>query len=103
MSGQTLPAVYESFEELFGRKSSIEELIAEVRKYERSSMFWICSEIVCRVQLWARPGARNRANYRMYLQELFEPSISQRLVAGESSVHPVRFVFHRRPIDCRVV
>jgi hypothetical protein len=99
MSGHTLPAVYESFEELFGRKSSIDELIAEISKYERSSMLWICAEIVCRVQLWARPGARNRANYSRYLQEFFEPSVSRRLVAGQSSVHPFRFLFHRRQID----
>ena len=99
MSGHTLPAVYECFEELFGRKSSIDELISEVSKYERSSMLWICAEIVCRVQLWARPGERNRTNYRIYLQELFETSVSQRLLAGQSSVQPFRFVFHRRQID----
>jgi hypothetical protein len=94
-----MPAVYESFEEIFGRKSLIDELIAEISKYERSSILWICAEIVCQVQLWARPGVRNRANYGRYLQELFEPTVSQRLIAGQRSVLPYRFAFHRRQID----
>lgn len=98
MSGHTAPAVYETYEQVYGRKSSIDELIAEVSKYERSSVLWICAEIVCRVQLWARPGTRNRANYLQYLRELFEPSVSQRLITGEASLSPPRFAFHRRQI-----
>jgi hypothetical protein len=98
MSGHTLGAVYETYEELYGHKSSIDELIAKVSKYERSSLLWICAEIVCRVQLWARAGARNRPNYLRYLQELYEPSVSQRLIAGETSVSPPRSAFHRRQI-----
>ena len=98
MSGQTLPAVYETYEDIFERKSSMEELIAEISRYERSSMLWICAEIVCRIQLWARPAEQNRRNYRNYLQELFEPSVSARLIDGLSSVSPVRRLFHRRQI-----
>lgn len=98
MSAQTLPAVYETFENVFARKSSIEELIAEISKYERSSILWICAEIVCRVQLWARPALHNRRNYLAYLQDFFEPSVSRTLIEGSRSTSPVRLVFNRRQI-----
>jgi hypothetical protein len=76
----------------------MEELIAEISKYERSSILWICAEIVCRVQLWARPALHNRRNYLAYLQDFFEPSVSQRLIVGSQSTFPVRLVFNRRQI-----
>lgn len=83
MSGHTAPAVYETYEQVYGRKSSIDELIAEVSKYEGSSILWIFAEIVCRIQLWARPGTRNRANYLRYLRELFEPSVANDWLPGK--------------------
>jgi hypothetical protein len=98
VSAQTLPAVYETFEDVFGRKSSMEELIAEISKYERSSILWICAEIVCRVQLWARPALHNRRNYLGYLQDFFEPPVSRTLIESSSSTSPVRLLFHRRQI-----
>ena len=61
MSGRTMPAVYETYEDIFERKSSMEELIAEISRYERSSMLWICAEIVCRIQLWARRQSKTAA------------------------------------------
>jgi hypothetical protein len=98
MSAQTMPGVYETFKDVFGRKSSMEELIVEICKYERSSILWICAEIVCRVQLWARPALHNRRNYLAYLQDFFEPSARRTLIEGSRSTSPVRLVFNRRQI-----
>jgi len=98
VSAQTLPAVYERFEDVSGRKSSMDELIAEVSKYERTSVLWICAEIMCRVQLWARPALHNQGNYLRYLEEFFAPPVSQQLIAGLNSVSPKRLLFHRRQI-----
>ncbi len=98
MSSQTLPAVYETFNDAFGRKSSMEELISAISNYEKSSILWICAEIVCRVQLWARPALHNRLNYLGYLRDFFEPSTSQLLIARSESTSPVRLLFNRRQI-----
>ena len=76
----------------------MDELVAEISKYERSSILWICAEIVCRVQLWARPALHNRRNYLGYLRDFFEPSESQVLIAGSESTSPFRLLFNRRQI-----
>ncbi len=98
MGAPTHPAVYENYEDQFGQKSSLDALVAEITKYERSSLLWICAEIVCRVQLWSRPAGYNRSNYMRYLTEFFEPSVATRLITGASSTMPVRLLFHRRQI-----
>ena len=98
LSAKTLPAVYETFEDRFGRKSSMDELITAISRYERISLLWVCAEIVARLQLWARPALQNRANYLDYLWNLFHPLLSLRLLRGTLSTSPVRLVFHRRQI-----
>jgi hypothetical protein len=98
LSAHTELGVYETFEELFGRKTSLDELIADICKFERNSLLWICAEIVSRVQLWARPALRNASNYQRYLIELFDETTSSRLLAGSQSTSPVRLLFHRRQI-----
>lgn len=98
LSAHTELGVYETFEELFGRKTSLDELIADICKFQRNSLLWICAEIVSRVQLWARPALRNASNYQRYLIELFDETTSSRLLAGSQSTSPVRLLFHRRQI-----
>lgn len=90
--------MYETFEDLYGRKSSIEELASRISRYERSSLLWVCSEIVGRLQLWTRPALQNRQNYLAYLADLFPAVVSFRLLRGCLSVLPFRMVFHRRQI-----
>jgi hypothetical protein len=91
-------AVYETFEQLFGRKISLDELTADIRKFERNSLLWTCAEIVSQVQLWARPALHNRSNYLRYLTEFFDETTSRSLLTGSRSTSPVRLLFHRRQI-----
>jgi hypothetical protein len=76
----------------------MEQVVAEVRKYDRNSLLWVCAEIVCRVQLWSRPAGHNRPNYLQYLRDFFDPMLSERMIAGAYSTLPVRLLFHRRQI-----
>jgi hypothetical protein len=98
LSANTELAVYETFEDIFQRKISLDELIADIRKFERGSLLWICAEIVSRVQLWARPALHNRVNYLRYLVEFFDETTSSCLLAGSQSRFPVKLLFHRRQI-----
>lgn len=98
LSATTMPAVYETFESLFNRRSSEDELIDAIRRFERNSLLWVCAEIVARIQLWARPALHNRNNYLSYLRDLFDPETSTELFRRSTSEYPVRLVFHRRQI-----
>lgn len=98
MGAHTELGVYETFEELFGRKASLDELVSDIRKFERNSLLWVCAEIVSRVQLWARPAQYDRSNYQRYLTEFFDVTTSRILLAGSQSTSPVRLLFHRRQI-----
>ena len=98
MSAKTMHAVYETFESLFKRPSSEDELIAAIRGFDRNSLLWICAEIVARIQLWTRPALQNRGDYLNYLRDLFEPDTSTELLRRSTSEYPVRLVFHRRQI-----
>lgn len=98
LSATTMPAVYETFESLFNRSSSEDELINAIRRFERNSLLWICAEIVARIQLWTRPALHNRANYLNYLHELFAADTSAELLRRSVCTVPVRLVFHRRQI-----
>jgi hypothetical protein len=47
-------AVYETFEAVFGRKSTMDELIADIRPFSQQSVLWVCAVIVSGMQLWNR-------------------------------------------------
>src|ERR1039457_3901194 len=58
-SGSSMPAasqlaVYETFESVYGRKSTMDELIAEIRPFTQQSVLWVCAVIVTGMQLWNR-------------------------------------------------
>lgn len=98
MSAHTELAVYETFEDIFGRKSTLDELIADLKRFDRLSLVWICAEVVTALQLWNRPDLQDEQNYLRYLQEFFDPALHTRLLAGYTSVLPKKRVFHRRQI-----
>ena len=41
MNGATQLAVYETFEDVFGRKSTLDELIADIRSFRQQSVLWV--------------------------------------------------------------
>lgn len=98
MSAHTELAVYETFEDIFGQKSTLDELIADLKRFDRQSLLWICAETVTGLQLWNRPDLQDEQNYLRYLQEFFDPALHARLLAGYTSTLPRKRVFHRRQI-----
>jgi len=53
-------AVYETYEDLYGRKSTLDELIADVGQFTQKSILWVCGVIVSGMQLWNRIDAQPR-------------------------------------------
>jgi hypothetical protein len=47
-------AVYETFEDNFGRKSTTAELAQEIAQFSLNSLLWVCATIVTGIQLWDR-------------------------------------------------
>lgn len=64
MNGGTQLGVYESFEDIFGRKSTWEELIAEIRAFKQQSVLWVCATIAAGRQLWTRLDLQPEEVYR---------------------------------------
>ena len=52
MNGHSEIGIYETFEHMFGRRSSLHELVAEVGSFKQQSVLWVCAVIVTGMQLW---------------------------------------------------
>jgi hypothetical protein len=98
MRSATQLAVYETYEDLYGRKSTLDELIAEVGKFTQQSMLWVCAVIVTGMQLWNRIDAQPEGVFRTLVNLYFDRSLHARLIAGHWSSNPRRVLFHRRQI-----
>jgi hypothetical protein len=94
--GQEL-AVYETHEEIFGRRSSLEELINEIRQFSLPSVLWVCAIVVVGTQLWDRSDPPLDV-YATLLRLFFAPALANRFQIGFWSRNPRREVFHRRQI-----
>jgi len=94
-SGSEL-AVYETFEGLFGRRSTLEELIADISGFQLQSVLWVCATIVTGLQLWNSIDAQPEV-YSRFLSLFFDAGTRSRLVAGYWNAPPRR-VFHRRQV-----
>jgi len=91
-------AVYETFEDLFGRKSTLDELIADIRPFTQKSLLWVCAVIVMGMQLWNRVDLQPEGVFRTLLELYFDPPLHPRLIAGHLSSSPRRVLFHRRQV-----
>jgi hypothetical protein len=91
-------AVYETFEGVFGRKSTIDELIADIRPFTQRSVLWVCAVIVSGMQLWNRVDSQPANVYRSLLSLYFEPELHMQFIAGYWSSNPRRVLFHRRQV-----
>jgi hypothetical protein len=97
MEGGLELAVYETYEDIFGRRSSLPELEAEIKQYSLSSLLWLCAATVTGLQLWDRSDSPADA-YRTFLNLFFPPPLAMRFWIGHLSKNPRREVFHRRQI-----
>jgi len=89
-------AVYETYEDIFQRKSTLAELIGDLSLFSESSVLWVCASIVTGVQLWDSIDAEPEV-YAQFLRVFFDDEIRFRLVAGYWS-SPRRILFHRRQV-----
>ena len=91
-------AVYETFESVYGRKSTMDELIADIRQFTQQSMLWVCAVIVTGMQLWNRVDSQPTDVYRSLLSLYFDRELHIRFIAGYWSSNPRRVLFHRRQV-----
>ena len=98
MSGRSELGVYETFENIYGRKSTLDELVAEISVFTQQSILWVCAVIVTGMQLWNRVDLQSYEVYLRLLSLYFDASLRSRLIAGHWSSNPRRVVFHRRQI-----
>jgi hypothetical protein len=90
-------AVYETHEDVFGRRSSLAELEAEIGQCSLSSLLWVCATVVTGLQLWDRSDPPLDV-YADLLRLFFSPQLVLRFEIGFWSRDPRREVFHRRQI-----
>lgn len=64
-------AVYETFEDLFGRLSTLDELVADVKSFQLQSVLWVCAVIVTGLQLWNSDDAQPDV-YARFLSLFFD-------------------------------
>lgn len=98
MNGATQLGVYETFDDVFGRKSSWNELVADIRSFKLQSVLWVCATIVTGMQLWARIDLQPLDVYQQLLALFFDRSLQFRFLAGYWAADPRRLLFHRRQI-----
>ena len=98
MNGATQLGVYETFEGVFGRKSTLDELIADIRSFRQQSVLWVCAVIVTGMQLWNRIDLQPLDIFQRFLSLFFDRSLHARFIAGYWSSEPRTVLFHRRQI-----
>jgi hypothetical protein len=91
-------AVYETFEDIFGRKSSLDELVSEVASFTQQSVLWVCSEIAVGLQLWTRFDLQSPDTYAGLISRHFGKDLQLRFMRDYWSSNPRRLLFHRRQV-----
>jgi hypothetical protein len=89
--------VYETNEELAGRKATRDELISEIRQFSVDSVIWVCAVIANGIQVWDRSDPPFQI-YADLIRLFFPHSIAGRFIANYYSRNPKREIFHRRQI-----
>jgi hypothetical protein len=98
MTGKTELAVYETFEDIFKRKSTLEELIRDIQQFSQQSVLWVCAWVVTGVQVWNRLDAQPEDTCLKFISHFFSGDIYLHLLAGYWNKEPRRAVFHRRQL-----
>ncbi len=98
MRPATQIAVYETFEDIYGRKSSLDEVIRDVSSFTQQSMLWVCSTIVAGLQLWNKIDLQPTGVYETLVKLYFDRPLHGRRLAGYWTTNPRHILFHRRPV-----
>src|SRR5271165_3259634 len=93
MNGATEVGVYESYEEFHGRKSTMDELVADIAKFDRQSMLWVCGVIITGMQLWDRLDRQPPDVFLTLIRLYFDKPFHRRLLIGFWSKVPRRVLF----------
>jgi hypothetical protein len=87
---------YATFEEMFGRKSTLNELIRDLKHFSRWSVLFTCSVIGIILKLWERSGWAEE-NYDVLIDVAFEPLRGGWFKLAKRLNEPT-LVFHRRQL-----
>ena len=91
-------AVYETYQDIFGRKSTYDELIKDVSVFNQKSVLWICATIVTGMQLWNNLESQPYGAFCKLIGQMFDKRLRHRLDLGWWQAHPRRVLFHRRQV-----
>lgn len=89
-------ATYATYEDMHGRKSTVEELIRLLQRFSRESVLYLCAVSGVILKLWER-GGWERANYDVLIDDAFE------FIRGDwykfaARLDEPELVFHRRQL-----
>ena len=90
--------VYETYEEIYKRKSTLDELIKDVSQFTQKSMLWVCALIVTGMQLWNPLDAKLGDIFSSLVDLYFDPPLRSQMLVGFWARNPRRVLFHRRQI-----
>jgi hypothetical protein len=88
-------AIFETFQVMFGRKSSLSELIDLLRLFSRKSVLHTCAVIGVLTRLWERKP--DLCHYNGLLSMFFNPILAD-CYRWSSRQNPPAYVFHRRQL-----
>jgi hypothetical protein len=88
--------VYETFEELFGHKSTFDELIADIRVFSQESVLWLSAVFVSGLQLSDKMSSQPSQIHLRLLSLFFDGKLQTQLMDRGRSTRPKRVLFHRR-------
>ena len=91
-------AVYETYENIYGQRSSLDELVAEIEVFNQKSVLWVCAVIITGMQLWNRINSQPLDVFETLVKLYFDRTMHGRLLAGYWATSPRRVLFHRRQV-----
>jgi hypothetical protein len=89
-------AAYATFEQMHGRKASLEELAERLKPYSRESVLYVCATIGMILKLWNRADWE-RTHYELLLTAFFDPLRGDWYKLSARNRDP-ELVFHRRQL-----
>lgn len=89
-------ATYYSYGTLTGSPSTLAEFRAELQRYSRDQMVYLCSAMNVLLHSWLR-GVPDPASHDLLVKMLLDDSTAEQLLKGSKAQEPL-FVFHREQL-----
>ena len=90
--------IYESHEELFGRRATLQELVSEIRRHSVASVLWICALVIVAESSFRMARDSDLEIYGRLIDLFFPRALAIRFRTGIMAKAPRREIFHRRQI-----